>query len=187
MSQAVEIAADNRRTILAAGTLAASSGIYLATKSGWGRVVAPAVWVTDYAVNGTKPDGVKVGMYSLSFLGPLGAFVGGVGAVLKGAVDDRTAELLEQVRASEPAHKRAGIHPVKVFKSCQDEIAAQLVASYGSTAWQHPNGLWVFIVDAGERFVCDHQPAAARTIYRPVIPLRSTSAGRVMTTMVRNG
>ena len=47
----------------------------------------------------------------------------------------------------------------------------------GGTAWQHPNGLWVYITN-NDLLVPNFKPQKMTQIYRPVWPLQSMGGGK---------
>lgn len=54
-------------------------------------------------------------------------------------------------------------------------INAQTIAGKGGVAWQHPNGLWVYLKleeNGKEVLVCDYKPKKATKIPGPDLPLR---------------
>lgn len=151
-------------------------------------LVQPAIWI----VKQQKPDGADVAYWLLGS----GALLAGeailgyatAGAkIVKSMVDDNTQKLLQQVRSNEPAEYRNGIRACCNYESfaAGQGIEAAKIASYGGTAWLHPNGLWVYLSDANKHLVCDYKPNAATTIYQPLLPLRPTGNGRFKWNIVR--
>jgi hypothetical protein len=187
-----------KNTALNSGVTVASIGLEESIEHGTkaiaaGAAVQPAVWLVQYAANGSTPDRTDVGLYSmgvgssalqsLGYGGPFGAIAAAGTSLVKGMVDDHTAELLKAVRASEPAKYAKGIFPVEhAGKGSRGSITASLIASSGGVAWQHPNGLWVYIANKDTRTgdwlpVCDYRPRKARTVYLPLLPLRPKGDG----------
>ena len=60
-------------------------------------------------------------------------------------------------------------------------------SSKGGTAWEHPNGLWVYITDARGLLVCDYRPVVARKIYQPLLPLRPAGRESFRWHVIRGG
>ncbi|WP_226782059.1 hypothetical protein [Oceaniglobus trochenteri] len=146
-----------------------------------GLAVQPVVW----AITGTGPDAADAFIYGT---GAVGAVVGAIVAVpaiitgaVKAAVDDHTASLVAEARRDEPAAVRAGVTSVAdySFAASGGHIQAMTIASYGGVAWQHPNGVYLFLRDAAENPVCDYVPQRFTSIYRPLIPLQGNGDGRV--------
>ena len=178
---------ENRSSVLNSSTTLASLNIEKVAGKIAGAVVQPAVWVLDFAANDAPPDGTDVSLWGLSLVsGPVGWAAAATG-ILKGAVDDRTRHLLEQARAAEPQERR------KFMSACADYgwsgqgINAQTIASKGGTAWEHPNGLWVYITDARGLLVCDYRPVVARKIYQPLLPLRPAGRESFRWHVIRGG
>ncbi len=48
----------------------------------------------------------------------------------------------------------------------------------GGTAWQCPNGLWVYITDENNLLVANFKPEKAIKVYRPQWPLQSMGGGK---------
>lgn len=145
-----------------------------------GLVVQPAVWIA----TGRGPDAGDAFIYGTSVVG---AFAGAIVAVpgiitgmVKAAVDDHTATLVEEAKRDEPAQYRNAICPVDDFSffASGGHIQSTTIASYGGVAWQHPNGVYVFAKDARGRLVCDYEPARWQKLYAPHLPLQGAN-GRV--------
>jgi hypothetical protein len=68
---------------------------------------------------------------------------------------------------------RAGIKATSDFGFFANDNATQCaqIAREGGVAWQHANGAYCYIEDGRGRLVCDYQPASARLIWRPQLPL----------------
>lgn len=170
----------NRMVVLGASTEVLSRGI-----GKLGPLAQPAVWVLDAAVNDTSPDAADIGLYGLGlFGGPAGWAAAAVG-MLKGFVDDDSRAKLQAAQASEPEEFRAFIRSCTSYSiSAPALIVAQEIASRGGTAWQHSNGLWVYITDARDRMVANYQPKVARVVYQPVDPPTPAGAGKYRWHMV---
>ena len=141
-----------------------------------GAVVEPAIW---FLSGGEGPDTTDVGLWVTGITGPLGAIAAGATAIVKSVVDDVSREKLKEVLAGEPAKFRAGIKMSYKYSGWTGQrINSMEIASFGGVAWKHKNGLWVYIVDSKQRFVCDYKPASAVEIYRPILPLHQTRRGR---------
>ena len=173
---------DNRSAAMSAGSTIASIGVDAGAK-GLGKWVSPAVWT----LTGEAPSKVDGGLWAIGLIPGFGIAAAGT-SFIKGMVDDDVRRRLEGVKACEPAEKRPFIRPAVDYSMWAGEgINAQTIASCGGTAWEHPNGLWVYLADARGVPVCDYRPAIARTIYRPYLPLSPAGRGRVKWTVVRGG
>ena len=139
-----------------------------------GALVQPAVWATTE----DAPDAVDVGVWVAGlFAGPAGWAALMTGA-FKALLDGHTAERLAHVRASEPKHLRPGILPVTKFSTLTgDTNTALRIAMKGGVAWEHPNGLWVFLRDAKGGLVPDHDPALMRRKVGPKLPMEPAPGG----------
>ena len=51
------------------------------------------------------------------------------------------------------------------------------IAGKGGTAWLHPNGLWVYLIDASGKLVVDFEPKTAVKIYQAKLPLEPLKTG----------
>lgn len=139
-----------------------------------GGLVQPAVWV----VTGTKPDAVDVGLWGVGLTGIFGAVAAGVTGIVKGIVDDHTAQLLVPIRNGEPAKYRPFILPTTEYSGMAGQfINAMTIASQGGTAWLHQNGLWVYLTDAKGRLVPDYKPNRCKKLFQPKLPLKRVSGG----------
>lgn len=143
-----------------------------------GKLLSPAVWAVNYAVNGKTPDKVDVGIYSTGLLGGAAGPASIVTGVVKAVVDDDINQRLKLVRSNEKPVYRNGILPAYYFSSSPPAINALKIASMGGTAWQHPNGLWVYIIDENNLLVANFKPERAIKVYRPVWPLQSMGGGK---------
>lgn len=143
-----------------------------------GKLLAPAVWAVNYTVNYKTPDKVDVSIYSTGLFGGAVGPAAIVTSIVKAVVDDDMNQRLKVVRNSEKPEYRKGILPAYHFSSSPPGINAQKIASMGGTAWQHPNGLWVYIKDKNGLLVPNFKPAKASTVYKPVWPLQSMGGGK---------
>ena len=105
----------------------------------------------------------------------------------KGIVDDDTRRRLSDARSSEPGQHRKFILPCVDYGWSGQGINAMTIASKGGTAWEHPNGLWAYIVDAKGRLVCNYRPQVAQQIYQPLLPLRPSGDGKFRWHSIRGG
>lgn len=153
-------------------------GLEKAGKRMAGKLLTPAVWTLNYAVNGKTPDKVDVGLFGTGLLGgaagPAAIFTG----VVKALVDDDMEQRLKMVRLDEKPEHRSGIKTAYHFGSSPAAINAMKIASMGGTAWQHPNGLWVYIVDNDDLLVPNFKPQRSLRVYRPVWPLQAMGGGK---------
>jgi len=147
-----------------------------------GLIVQPVVWVA----TGTAPDAGDGFLYGVGVVAALAgsALLAGAGAVtgiIKAAVDDHTQSLVDEAKLDEPAYARDGIFPLGdySFWASDNEIQAMTIASYGGVVWKHKNGALCFIRDAKGHLVCDYEPKSWVKQYRPQLPLKAGSKGRV--------
>lgn len=138
-----------------------------------GGLVEPALW----AVSDDGPDAVDVGLWGMGLLGGPLAIAGAVTGLLRGVVDDQVQIGVDQAAACEPERYRKGIKSCHRYGSAGAFTNAMSIAAAGGTAWEHPNGTWVYIVDAKKRLVCDYQPAVAKRIFQPNLPLQPVPGG----------
>ena len=143
-----------------------------------GLVVQPAVW----ALTGTTPDAGDAFIYGASAAGVFSSLLAApaiVVGVVKAAVDDATQTLVDQAKAGEDEGVRDGIYSVGdySFAASGGHIQAMTIASAGGVAWQHPNGVYLFIKDKNGLPVCDFRPRVFRQIYAPELPLRPVGGG----------
>lgn len=148
------------------------------TALGLNIVVQPAVW----ALTDADPDTVDYGLYGGGILsGVLGSSLGGAAfaltSVFKGFVDDDLNRRRDAARHSEPERYRAHIRAAYRYGHAGQGINAMTIASRGGTAWEHPNGIWVYLTDARGHPVSNYVPNVARTIYQPLLPLRPSGPG----------
>lgn len=151
-----------------------------------GLLVQPVAW----AVTGDGPDAADSFIYGAGAAGAVAGSLIAIPALLTGAlkalVDDSTTRLVEAARLDEPESLRGGIQSVGEFSffASGGHIQAMEVASRGGVAWQHPNGVYLFLRDANGLPVCDYLPRRFRRIYRPHIPLQ-LNGSRVRYTTTR--
>lgn len=135
-----------------------------------GNFVQPLVW----AYQGNTGDFSDKVLYALGCI-PLLTLEVGLVTIWKGWMDDDVLNKLKEVVADEPAHLAKAIFPTATYKwSAQPDICAQIIASHGGTAWQHPNGLWVYLKLEKDRkpvMVPDYQPRRAVKRLAPLLPL----------------
>ncbi|MDH5409146.1 MAG: hypothetical protein OEY00_11105 [Gammaproteobacteria bacterium] len=142
-----------------------------------GVLVTPAIWVYNYSTKGSTPDKIDYGIYGMGFFGALSSAAAIPVGIVKALVDDDTGNKLRLIRNSEEQKYRPFILPCSQYSMNAPQINAQTIASKGGTAWRHPNGLWVYIVDANGHLVHDFKPKRAAIIYQPNLPLKKTSRG----------
>lgn len=144
-----------------------------------GLVIQPAVWIA----TGSGPDAADTFIYGTGVAGVVAGAILTVPAivtgVVKAAVDDHTATLVEEVKQGEPARYRDGIHPVDdySFFASGGHIQAMTIAAAGGVAWEANNGVYCFIRDANEKLVCDYRPASCRRLYAPLLPIQKVGNG----------
>ncbi|MFK5914035.1 MAG: hypothetical protein QM484_06645 [Woeseiaceae bacterium] len=142
-----------------------------------GKLLTPAVWAVNYAVNGASPDNVDLGLFGTGLLGGVTGPASIVTGLLKAVVDDDMEQRLKLVRSGEKSEYRKNIVAAYHFASAPAAINAMTIASLGGTAWQHANGLWVYITN-NKLLVPNFRPQKYVKIYRPVWPLQSMGGGK---------
>lgn len=167
---------DNNLNIIqtAIGHLAAE-GLTRAGKGPLGVVISPATWAYNYKTQGSVPTSVDVGYWGVSLAGGIFGPVALAASYLKALVDDDVTRKLTQVRQAEPERFRQGILAL-VGWSSPSSMAGEFAAA-GGVAWQHPNGLWVSVVDGQKRMIATYRPLKYQAIYRPVWPLQKVTGG----------
>ncbi|MCW8935146.1 MAG: hypothetical protein OQK98_10515 [Gammaproteobacteria bacterium] len=150
-----------------------------------GKLLTPAVWALNYAVNDKLPDKVDAGIFGVGLLGGAAGPASIVTGVVKAVVDDDTDQRLKAVRNDEKPEHRSSIKAAYHFGSAPAGINAQTIASMGGTAWQHPNGLWVYITVGEDLLVANFKPQKATRVYRPVWPLIPMGGGKFRYTAKR--
>lgn len=144
-----------------------------------GLVVQPVVW----AVTGNGPDAADSFIYGMGAIGVAAgailAIPAAVTGVVKALVDDHTQELVARAKLDEPLAVRGGIFCVDEFSFAASggHIQSMTIASSGGVAWQHPNGVYLFLRDAAGLPVCDYRPRSFTRIYKPLIPLQPAGDG----------
>lgn len=150
-----------------------------------GLVVQPVVW----AVTGNGPDAGDAFIYATGAAGAVAGAILVVPAtitgVIKAAMDDWIGGMVAEARLDEPEAVRNGIVGTDDygFWSANNHIEAMSIASKGGVAWQHPNGVYLYIRDANGTPICDYYPRRFRRLYKPLIPLR-TNGDRVSWTCI---
>ena len=141
-----------------------------------GAVVQPLVW----AIQGNTGDAGDKVLYALGLI-PLLTVPAGLVGIWKGRMDDDVIDKLAEVTADEPPELAKFIFPTATYGwTGQGPILAQKIAQDGGVAWQHPNGLWVFIKlerDGKIIHCCDYVPKNAEKILGPELPLRWMGSG----------
>jgi hypothetical protein len=136
-----------------------------------GALVQPLVWLHQ----GNAGDLGDKMLYGLGLF-PLLTVPAGIVSIWKGILDDRVLDQLEEVCRDEPSHLRKAIFPSATYTfDGKPYTGALKVAADGGVAWQHPNGLWVFLKlekDGKDVLVCDYRPKNAVRIIGPELPLR---------------
>ena len=141
-----------------------------------GMAIQPVLWAVK---GGDGPDGLDVGLWVAGAV-PMLKYPALATSVIRAAVKDVTEQLLAEVRAAEPAHKRRHIKAAADYSGLVGAyINSMTIASKGGTAWLHKNGLWVYITDSKGRLVSDYQPSRVNTlrILQPILPLQAVSSG----------
>lgn len=149
-----------------------------------GKLLTPAVWAMNYAVNGATPDKIDVGLAGFGLMGGAAGPAAIVTGIVKAVFDDDMAAKLKVVRLDEEPKFRTFIIPCYNYSAAPPRISALNIASQGGTAWQHPNGLWVYIRDAQGRLVPNFKPNRFKQTYRPVWPLQSMGGGKFRFTSI---
>ena len=150
-----------------------------------GKLLTPAVWALNYAVNDKLPDKVDAGLFGTGLLGGAAGPAAIVTGVVKAVIDDDLDQKLKAVRKDEKPEHRKSIKAAYHFGSAPAGINAQTIATLGGTAWQHPNGLWVYITFGKDLLVPNFKPQRATRVYRPVWPLQPMGGGKFRFTAKR--
>ncbi|WP_041599035.1 hypothetical protein [Hahella chejuensis] len=182
MSGAQQAVIDHNSTIKSIGGTIASMGLEKSGYSTLGKFITPAVWATDYAVNKNMPDKADVGIFATGLFGGPAAVASTVVGIFKSVLDDDMNAKLRVIKAAEGAPFNEGIKICYHYASSAPFINALTIASLGGTCWQHPNGLWVYIVDKNNNLVHNYTPKVAVQIIRPAHPFRMGSNGRLAIT-----
>ncbi|RDH85981.1 MAG: hypothetical protein DIZ80_00465 [endosymbiont of Galathealinum brachiosum] len=143
-----------------------------------GKLLTPAVWAANYSVNGKTPDKIDVSLFGTGLLGGAAGPASIITGLVKAVVDDNVEHRLKQVRSSEKPEVRMSIKPTDAFSFSAPAINAMKIASMGGTAWQHKNGLWVYITAGKNLLVPNFKPQSFVKIYRPVWPLQPMGGGK---------
>lgn len=163
----------------------ASMAIGKTSAKSLGPYVTPAVWALNYTVDGSKPDTMDVGIFAVGLSSTVAAIPATVVSLFKATVDDKTNQELHLVRLGEEQKYRRFIFPCSIFAMNPPAINALTIASKGGTAWQHPNGLWVYILDANGYLVHDFRPRNFAKLYQPEMPLSRGKNGKFTPTIIR--
>lgn len=168
-----------QNTLVNTGVTVASVGLgYLPTRGltnygMLGNFVQPLVW----AYQGNTGDWADKVLYGLGCFPPL-TLAAGLVSIWKGWMDDMAADVLRktnEVIADEPPHLAKAIFPTATYKwPSHPDINAQHIAKAGGTAWQHPNGLWVYLKlekNGKPVMTCDYKPRRAVKVLGPQLPL----------------
>lgn len=144
--------------------------------------------VVSLAAFGSESNSIDAALIALGLLGGAAGVAGTVTGVVKSIVDDSIHRDLAEVKAVEDKLVVSGIKSTTDYsKLAGASINAQQIANRGGTAWQHPNGIWVYLMDGKGRLVCDYEPRVAKTILQPLLPLRPTGNGEFKWTARRGG
>lgn len=154
----------------------AAEGLERAGKGALGMVISPATWAYSYATQGSTPSSVEVGIWGVSLAGGIFGPVTLAAEYIKALVDDDITRKLALVRQGEPNRFRPGILAL-VGWSSPSALAGEFAAA-GGVAWQHPNGIWVSVVDGKKRMISDYRPLKYQAIYRPIWPLQKAPSGK---------
>jgi hypothetical protein len=188
MGNAVEAIDRNKNLISSVSQPLAVIGLDKIGKKVAGKFLTPAVWALNYAVNGKKPDNVDLGLYGVGLMGGSAGPAAIATGIVKAAVDDDMEHRLKIARLSEDVKYRPTIFPCYHYGTAPPQINAMTIASSGGTAWQHPNGLWVYILfNNGKELlhVPNFKPNKAIQVYQPVWPLQPKGEGRFVFTINR--
>ena len=137
---------------------------------GASAIVQPLVW----AFQGNTGDDIDKLLYALGLF-PTLTVAAGITGIWKGLMDDDVLTKLEEVKQDEPSYLSKAIYPTAIYGWSGPALNAQTIASKGGVAWQHPNGLWVFLKlekKGKEVLVCDYKPKNAVKILGPELPLK---------------
>jgi len=139
-----------------------------------GPLVTPAVWIYDYSKNKKTPDIGDISIYAGGlFSGPAGIVTG----LFKSVVEDDIETKLNHVKSVEPKQYRDGIKSCHSYGNSSPSINAMAIAGLGTTVWQHPIGIWVYVTDSQGGLIVDYKPVNPVVVYRPKIPLVKSRAG----------
>ena len=109
MGDVVGVVRDHKNVIQTTGGTIASIGLEQAGKKVAGVLVTPATWAVNYAVEGSTPGAVDIGIWLSGLISAPASIVTGF---IKAAVDDDINRKLALVQAKEP-------HPMAQYiKAC---------------------------------------------------------------------
>ncbi len=171
---------DHNSTIKSISSTITSMGLDKVGRSTAGVFVTPAVWALDYSVNGNSPDSIDWSLYIAGLSNPLVGFATSVTGIFKSIVDDDTNAKLREIQAGEQMPYAKFIKACYHYAPSPAQINAMTIANHGGTAWQHENGLWVYITDAKNRMVHDFLPRSAVVVYQPKIPFERDQHGNFL-------
>lgn len=177
MDNVVDVIQRHNSTIQGGSGTVASMGLEKTSAKALGNWVTPAVWALNYKVNGAKPDAVDWGLWGLSW-SAIGALPATIVSLFKAAVEDKTNHEVRQVKLIEGAKYAPFILPCSTYSYNAPQINAISIASKGGTAWRHPNGVWVYILDSSGKMVHNFTPKVYERIIQPTLPLKIGSGGR---------
>jgi hypothetical protein len=180
MDKTVQAIENHKNIIQSTSSTIASMGLSKVGQKTGGALVTPAVWVLNYADKGSIPDKLDAGLYGMGFLGSIASVAAISVGTVKAIVDDDIDTRLRDVQNTEDPKYQAFIQPCYRYAMNPPQINATTIASKGGTAWQHANGLWVYIMDAKGRLVHDFKPKKYIQIYRPKMPLTKSRSGNFL-------
>ncbi|MDD9943687.1 MAG: hypothetical protein OXU20_21780, partial [Myxococcales bacterium] len=158
-------------TCLGDGCGLAAIGLEQSELGPWGRLISPATWAYNWATEGTFPSSVDVGYWGVGMAGGLFGPVTLAASYVKAFVDDDLARKVAEVRRTE-AHSPYARGIMAITGWGPPSASAMDFAYAGGTAWQHPDGAWVTVVDDRKRMIANYHPRAFVSIRRPVWPLQ---------------
>lgn len=165
----------HKNVIQAATGHLAAIGLQRTGKTVLGSLISPATWFYNWVTTGTLPTSVDYGFWILSIGGGMFGPASLAATYVKALVDDDIHRKVLEARSSEPPHVRPGIHAL-IGWGTPSGIGGRLAVA-GGTAWQHPNGVWVGLVDDRRRPVSNYSPKLASDLRRPVWPLTAGPGG----------
>lgn len=144
--------------------------------------------VVSLAAFGPDSDAVDASLIGLGLLGGPVGLAATITSFVKAVVDDDTRRRVAEVKAAEDKTVVGGIKATTSYSMAAGAgINARTIASRGGTAWQHPNGVWVYLQDINGLLVCDYEPRVAKNIFQPLLPLRPVGNGRFKWSPRRGG
>jgi len=153
----------------AVGGTVVSMTLNKAGKKAIGNMVTPAIWLYDYQKSGKTPDTIDWGIFASGALSAPASFITGL---VKSVVDDEIETKLKHVQSLEPKLYRSHIRTCYDYAAFPSKINAMKIAEQGGTAWHHPIGIWVYILDENGAYVADYKPVNPTIVYRPDLPLK---------------